>query len=59
MQFVEFTAPTLLRGVWLLPTQDNYFEFKIILGGSSPHGSVEMNPTSVHEDAGSIPGLAQ
>ena len=23
------------------------------------HGSAEMNPTSVREDAGSIPGLAQ
>ena len=24
---------------------------------SSRHGSVEMNPTSIHEDASSIPGL--
>ena len=27
--------------------------------GSSHHGSAEMNLTSNHEDAGSIPGLAQ
>ena len=26
---------------------------------SSPRGSAETNPTSIHEDAGSIPGLAQ
>ena len=28
-------------------------------GGSSHCDSVETNPTSIHEDAGSIPGLAQ
>ena len=27
--------------------------------GSSRSGSVPMNPTSIHEDASSIPGLAQ
>ena len=27
--------------------------------GSSHHGSVEMNLTSIHEEVGSIPGLAQ
>ena len=27
--------------------------------GSSRHGSVETNLTSIHEDTGSIPGLAQ
>ena len=27
--------------------------------GSSHCGTVEMNPTSIHEDVGSIPGLAQ
>ena len=27
--------------------------------GSSCHGSALTNPTSIHEDAGSIPGLAQ
>ena len=26
---------------------------------SSHCGSAEMNPTSIHEDGGSIPGLAQ
>ena len=28
-------------------------------GWSSHSGTVETNPTSVHEDAGLIPGLAQ
>ena len=27
--------------------------------GSSHCGSAEMNPTSIHEDVGAIPGLAQ
>ena len=27
--------------------------------GSSCRGSAETNPTGIHEDAGSIPGLAQ
>ena len=25
----------------------------------SHHGAAEMNPTTIHEDAGSIPGLGQ
>ena len=30
-----------------------------VLFRSSPHGSVVTNPTSIHEDVSSIPGLAQ
>ena len=33
--------------------------FKISSNGRSRHGSGEMNPTRIHEDTGSIPGLAQ
>ena len=33
--------------------------FKIDSQGSSHCGSVEMSPTSIHEDVGSIPGLTQ
>ena len=30
---------------------------KNLTSGSSHFGTVEINPTSIHEDAGSIPGL--
>ena len=36
-----------------------YIPFKILFHGSSHSGSAVTNPTSTHEDAGSIPGLAQ
>ena len=36
-----------------------HFQIKKQTGGRSRHGSVETNLTSIHEDAGSIPGLAQ
>ena len=31
----------------------------ILKYGNSCHGSAVTNPTSIHEDAGSIPGLIQ
>ena len=31
----------------------------VVKGGCSRGGSVTTNPTSIHEDAGSIPGLVQ
>ena len=41
----------------------NLKQVDIIMGQqpcqSSHHGSAEMNLTSIHEDIGSIPGLAQ
>ena len=40
-----------LRTIWSFPIK--------WLPGSSHCGSVEMNQTHIHEDAGSIPGLAQ
>ena len=35
------------------------FYLEWISNGSSHRGAVEMNLTSVHEDAGSIPGFSQ
>ena len=40
----------------------NFFYIKVnlkSLGGRSHYGAVEMTPTSIHEDVGSIPGLTQ
>ena len=34
-------------------------QIKIARGGSSHRGSAVMNPASIHEDTGSIPGLSQ
>ena len=37
-----------------------YYIIKTIISAGSSHcGAVEMNPTSIHEDAGSIPDPAQ
>ena len=36
-----------------------YINFRTLEFGSSCCGTVEMNPTSIHEDKGFIPGLAQ
>ena len=44
------------HSVNLSPAKSRY---EISALGSSHHGSVEMNLTSIHEDVGSIPGLAQ
>ena len=45
------------------PTMANHLnhlgDFPKYTVGSSHHGSLEMNLTSIHEDAGSIPGLTQ
>ena len=40
-------------------TEQRTIWFKNGQRGSSHHGSVVMNPTSVHEDTGLIPGLIQ
>ena len=40
-------------------TFPNFKTYYKVTVGSSCHGSEVTNPTSIHEDAGSIPGLAQ
>ena len=37
----------------------NHLSIIINVSRSSHCGAVETNPTSIHEDVGSIPGLAQ
>ena len=38
--------------------EGNMISYKVDIG-SSHCGSAETNPANIHEDAGSIPGLAQ
>ena len=47
-----------LGNIYKLPKQVLRIDLKIE-GRSSHHGSLEANLTSIHEDSGSIPGLAQ
>ena len=42
----------------VLPKRFRKGYVEISLSGSSHRGSLEMNPTSIYKDAGSIPGLA-
>ena len=45
----------LSTGIW---NQEDSDVLKNVHCWSSRHGAVEMNPTRIHEVAGSIPGLA-
>ena len=65
---IQYTngAFTLQRWMWWIPFHKRKIQSQRVqqvqnkkLRGSSQCGSAEMNPTSIHEDAGSIPGLAQ
>ena len=47
----------LLCEVWVLLTHKESPFFKSQQARSSHCGSVAMNPTSIHKDTGSIPGL--
>ena len=48
---------TTHASVYVFP--DNIYLLEQLKIGSSRCGSVIMNPTSIHEDEGSIPGSAQ
>ena len=49
-----------IAGKKIIPRKDSdIIPIKNRTGGSSHCGAEEMNLTSIHEDAGSIPGLAQ
>ena len=50
---------THLKATWYDCVQYQYLHFINYDLRSSCHGSEETNPTSIHEDVGSIPGLAQ
>ena len=50
------SLPSQVRYIALLLLSGNYY--LKILSGSSCRGSVVTNPTSNHEDVGSIPDLA-
>ena len=43
----------------LKPNGNDGLNYIYKINRNSHHGSVEMNLTSIHEDAGSIPSLAQ
>ena len=53
----------LAKATYLLshcyPTPNHENQLKKIQHRSSRHGAAETNLTGIHEDAGSIPGLAQ
>ena len=54
-------AMPICKGGWEIQFLVGQTSSKLNFRGSqsSLHGSVEMNLTSIHEDAGLIPGLAQ
>ena len=49
----------LIKTFQRVGTEGNYLNIIKAVYGSSHHGSEVMNPTSIHEDVGSIPGLSQ
>ena len=46
-----------MRGFFQVSKVNRCAAIRNFLGGSSHCGTVEDNPTSIHEDSGSIPGL--
>ena len=52
-------APTTHSSIHLAPGGLRFSRLQKCIPRSSPCGSAEINPTCIHEDAGSIPGFAQ
>ena len=58
IQKITISLPCYWLKTFGIPDLNKYLILKIHIWSSRP-GSVETNPTSIHEVAGSIPGLAQ
>ena len=59
---IQYWKVTILNSscCWELGVLESWDSRMLEFGVRSSHrGSVETNPTSIHDDAGSIPGLAQ
>ena len=59
--WITISSKEMFENMYIQSLNDGlYFQFQLKFDfWSSHHGSAETNLTSIHEDAGSVPGLAQ